>query len=549
MSKISPDFIHSVGYLYEEINIQQQDFLNEDSEHYDAEAAELVEDILSTISSTMICEGYSTNGVIGFLADSSEEDILEKYLSYNESMITESVVTEEYIQEQLEIFDQVIAELNLGSVAKLGKGILGLAGRVASKPARMAVASKIMKSANPARTIAAVERLSASKVAKAGLDPAMVKNAPDLASKVRMGVTAPIKGKVSQAVKAVKDLAQKAKPVLKNVAKLGAVGLTAGAGGYLGAKLAGAGSKPSESPKPTQTPPAAPAKPPAAPAKPSSGSPAPASPKPKPQADSGTQQYKDLIKAGKTKEAEALGLKQWAKAHPDLASKLNPDGTQKGTGQSQMEKDAEQLRQMTNASKQRQGELMGGPEGPGKIDTKAADAALKAQQEKDSQKVKKDLEKAASSMKESYEPYDIILEYLMGKGHADTIEEAHYIMLEMDTDAVGAIMQEYQDYVLAEEISEWVNGLINEGYDFSEYSWDDVVEYYVTEAKYGTAKGRKALAKKVRKGEDVGKKGAGFEAIVKKASGKYGKERATKIAAAAMWKNLGGKKGKTQKEW
>ena len=60
----------------------------------------------------------------------------------------------------------------------------------------------------------------------------------------------------------------------------------------------------------------------------------------------------------------------------------------------------------------------------------------------------------------------------------------------------------------------------------------------IDEAKYGTAKGRKALAKKVRAGKDVGKKGAGFEAIVDKASPKVGKKRATKIAAAAMWKNL-----------
>ena len=482
MSKISPDFIHSVGYLYEEINVQQQDFLNEDSEYYDAEAAELVEDILSTISSTMICEGYSANGVIGFLADSSEEDILEKYLSYNESMITESVVTEEYIQEQLEIFDQVIAELNLGSVAKLGKGILGLAGRVASKPARMAVASKIMKSANPARTIAAVERLSASKVAKAGLDPAMVKNAPDLASKVRMGVTAPIKGKVSQAVQAVKDIAQKAKPVLKNVAKLGAVGLTAGAGGYLGAKLAGAGSKP-EAQKPSPTP----AKPPAAPAKPSGGSPAPASPKPKPQADSGLQKYKDLIKAGKTKEAEALGMQQWTKAHPDLAGKLKPDGTQKGTGQSQMEKDAAELKDMQRASQLRQqGQDVTGSNitsvrksleqanTPAELNKPApkgtalaAEQQRRKQLEADQQKQEQQNKKANTALpvKESHEPYEIILEYLMDRGHADTIEEAHYIMLEMDTDAVGAIMQEYQDYVLAEEISEWVDGLINEGYD------------------------------------------------------------------------------------
>ena len=60
----------------------------------------------------------------------------------------------------------------------------------------------------------------------------------------------------------------------------------------------------------------------------------------------------------------------------------------------------------------------------------------------------------------------------------------------------------------------------------------------IEEAKYGTKAGRKRLAKKIRKGEDVGKPGGGFEEIVNKASKKVGKKRATKIAAAAMWKNL-----------
>ena len=56
--------------------------------------------------------------------------------------------------------------------------------------------------------------------------------------------------------------------------------------------------------------------------------------------------------------------------------------------------------------------------------------------------------------------------------------------------------------------------------------------------KRGTASGRKKLAAKIRRGEDVGKPGGGFEKIVQKASPKYGKKRATKIAAAAMWSNL-----------
>ncbi len=136
MSRISQNFITNVGYLYEEISVQQQDFLNEDSQYYDAEATEIVEDILSTISASMVCEGYSAEGIIGFLADSSEEDIIEKYLNYDENILIESVVSEEHIVEQLELFDIAINE-GLGSlIGKVAKGAVGLAGRVASKPAR-----------------------------------------------------------------------------------------------------------------------------------------------------------------------------------------------------------------------------------------------------------------------------------------------------------------------------------------------------------------------------------------------------------------------------
>jgi hypothetical protein len=88
MSRISQDFINTVGYLYGEINIQQNDFLNEESQYYDDEASELVEDIIATISTSMIYEGYSANAVIGFLADFSEDDITEKYLSFDESINT-----------------------------------------------------------------------------------------------------------------------------------------------------------------------------------------------------------------------------------------------------------------------------------------------------------------------------------------------------------------------------------------------------------------------------------------------------------------------------
>lgn len=460
MSGISQDFINNAGYLYEEINIQQNDFLNEESEYYDQEAAELVEDIISTISISMIYEGYSANAVIGFLADSSEEEIVEKYLSFDENILTESNVSEEYIEEQLEILDEVVGALfRVGKAlvkgAKYAKGVKG-----AAPLARMASG---LKSAGTA----------AERIAKQG---------PRASSIVR--------STLSKGVQKVKDIAKGAKgaltsPTAKRIGKgLGVLGLGA-AGGYMGAKLAGAGSdsKPTE----TSRPEAEPATPTPAPTPAPSGSNGGSGTRtPTPPATSkptqGNAQYRELIKKGKTKEAEKLGKEQWAKNFPELAKRVKPDGTQMGTGKSKMERDAEELRQMQNRSKQRQGALMGGSEGPGKIDTKAADDALKAEQERQKKRMEQQ-NKTPITAKESYEPYDVVLNYLLSEGHADTLEEANYIMLEMDENAICTIVEEYNDYLLAEEIEEWVNDLVDEGYDLSEYTWDEIIEYYVNEKR------------------------------------------------------------------
>jgi hypothetical protein len=456
MSNISQDFINNVGYLYEEINVQQNDFLNEESEYYDEEAAELVEDIISTISVSMIYEGYSANAVIGFLADSSEEEIIEKYLSFDENILTESTVSEEYIEEQLEILNEFV-----GALFRVGKALV-----------------KGAKYAKGAKGAAPLTRLASGLKSAGTATERIAKQGPKASSVVR--------STLSKGVQKVKDIATKAKPALQKVGKgLGVLGLGA-AGGYLGAKMAGAGSKPDasttpETPSPTQTPePATPA--PSGTSGGVGGGVLKTPTKPKPS--QGNAQYRELIKQGKTKEAEKLGKEQWAKNFPELAKKVKPDGTQMGTGQSKMERDAEELRQMQNKSKQRQGSLMGGPEGPGKVDTKAVDDALKAEQERQKKRMEQQ-KNTTMTAKESYEPYDIILEYLLSEGHADTLDEANYIMLEMDEDAIGTIIEQYEYYLLAEEVEEWVDGLVEEGYDLSEYTWDDIIEYYVTEANRG----------------------------------------------------------------
>ena len=42
------------------------------------------------------------------------------------------------------------------------------------------------------------------------------------------------------------------------------------------------------------------------------------------------------------------------------------------------------------------------------------------------------------------EPYDLILEYLLEKGHADTIDEANYIMLKLDSQSIQTIVENVQ---------------------------------------------------------------------------------------------------------
>ena len=49
-----------------------------------------------------------------------------------------------------------------------------------------------------------------------------------------------------------------------------------------------------------------------------------------------------------------------------------------------------------------------------------------------------------------YDAYDVVLEYLLSQGHAETVEEAHYVMLEMDAEMIGTIVEAKVDEKLPE---------------------------------------------------------------------------------------------------
>jgi len=57
-------------------------------------------------------------------------------------------------------------------------------------------------------------------------------------------------------------------------------------------------------------------------------------------------------------------------------------------------------------------------------------------------KAKRAEKKAAMIAKEEYTPYDFVLEYLLSTEQAATIEEANYVMTEMDAETIQGIVEE-----------------------------------------------------------------------------------------------------------
>ncbi len=482
MSNLSTQVFGDMNYLYEHIANRDIQQLNENSEHYDEEFTELVEDIFYNISYSMASEGYSANAILDFLAKASEEDILEKYY---DCTISEGLVSEEYILEQLQLIDEGIGS----ALVKLGrgavKGTLGFAKRLST------AGSGAMKGGGGVRdALGAMGKSTQRAVKQSGV----VTKVKDLAKGAKAALTSPTAKKIG----------------------LGALGLGAATGaGYVGAKLAGAGS--GQGPSPTGGKPESP----------------------------GSASNADFMKGsalaklggreGRIKDGEfrSMNWSQQSKerynkakgaATPPPAPKLPaPAGSGGGSGSGGGGKPAKPAApakpapaKLGNTSFERRtptsAELKGAQEYKASNPNAKPEDVLKAAQEagKKQKSVDTDVAKfnkpeqlnkpapagsalaaeqerrkaqASATQKESYDAYELVLEYLFDYGHADTIEEAEYLMTELDESFIQSLVETYHANLLAEEVEEWVNELVKEGYDLSEYTWDDMVDYYFTEAR------------------------------------------------------------------
>ena len=332
MSNLSHYIIEDVQNLYSHISETSQTEIDEINE--------VAGDIYATVAYSMLHEGYSASGILGFLSTAPDEEILERYYNFDENLIAESTISEEYINEQVEQLDEFVgAALRiLGAAAKGAKFAKGVKGF-----APLARGGAALKAAGTATSRVAQQGTRASSVVRAGLSK-------------------------------IKGAASKALPGLKNAAKT----LIPGAAGFaMGRATAPKGEKPKETKAPEVSTPAP------------SGPAAPA--KPKTNKDGSEVTTKGKNSAGLTP------MQQWAKNFPGMASKVKPG--QSGYGEIQ---------------------ALNKP----KPEPKPTEKSV----EKDT-KVKK-------------EAYDIVLDYLISEGHAETVEEAHYIMIQMDAEHIQEIVSE-----------------------------------------------------------------------------------------------------------
>ena len=127
---------------------------------------------------------------------------------------------------------------------------------------------------------------------------------------------------------------------------------------------------------------------------------------------------------------KAADMATWAKANPSLASKVTAAGTQKGTGQSTMAKQAAELRAMRPAT-------------PTPTNTSSAtslkgagDAAIKGLSGKGALKTK-------LNMGDDTSLYDAIFDYLSENNLVSNVSEAHEVMKALTAEEIMYIVDEY----------------------------------------------------------------------------------------------------------
>ena len=448
--------------LYESVN----DIENRDNE--------LVNEIITVISTSMFVEGYTNVAIKNYFDCADPVEIFEKYEEYSKDFLfVDEKTLNESVEHDLVLDEESIKELNL-IIEKLGvgsfvKGLKKIAGphlagmKTAARKALKSdnpVAKKIYLDNNPVmKKIYGVKDGIKNKIKKVStksnqLELPISKNtsSKDIVSNISKTVKDKSKKVIDKSKKVLgsKGTKKTIDKILKSTTKRGAVARIA-AGGLLGAGIIAAGGGGNKKDKKPET----------------KSTPTPDTTKPETDTKK-TPDFSsigDSIKAGQTdagKEIIKSVTTPKEKPAPPTPSKpstasgketpkpraigkgkgeINPNsarGRMIAKNQERFGKDRIQKLRDKNAAFQ-----AARKKGTGY----SMDDFVKDFPDSNTAKDRAKRKKTPSVMDyESYvpyEPYDLVLEYLLSTEQADTIEEANYIMTEMDAETIQSIVSDF----------------------------------------------------------------------------------------------------------
>jgi hypothetical protein len=184
-------------------------------------------------------------------------------------------------------------------------------------------------------------------------------------------------------------------------------------------------------PAPAAPKPSAPVAPaPAAPKPSAPVAPAPAAPKPSPvvaymSAAAKARKNGDSVEMAKVRD---MGMEIWRKSNPKLAAAASERERIRGTAQT----DNPLMKGMRSRLP-----VTPTVQTPAVKDLGAGQQSLSQNKFAGQSPPKKEMKKEA---------YEIVLEYILSEGHADTLSEAHYVMMQMDAEHIRNIVEQIAPY-------------------------------------------------------------------------------------------------------
>ena len=470
MSNLTANGVNGLMEAYAAVYDQD---LREELEEEEVLVEQVGIDMIENAAYVLFSQGYDVDDVISYFTEATTNTIIEDYLNFSEgNLIIESVVvSDEYIQENFELLENRIkAAVDLGKAAV--KTLVGKGPGYSPVKLQGPRAPGLIDKGKALLSKAATKVKDVAKGAKAlaGKAPAALKGAVKLGGKALPFAGSALYGAdaVSRAKKG--DWGGAALSGLGAATSFaGPVAALAPAAIQMGTDALGLTGDRSRkgSAKPTPAGPpslkgkqdfakskgkyysssdqktyknyndALAAKNSRRGVKPTPATAAPSSPTLKPGAGGNVlaapaPRSTPSVKVAPTKPAgsdtKLSNMQKWAKANPTLASKVK-------LGQSGYD-DISATRTKPGPNEKQDQTPTQGPS-DATIDPKAVDTALKAQQERD----KKKAQPQTVSSSYEYDAYDLVLEYLLSQGHADTLEEANYVMLELDAEMIGDIVE------------------------------------------------------------------------------------------------------------